>query len=337
MAGKLGNYLTSDYIGAANVLNGKTARRRIIAYVESYDDVFFWRSILAQLETPEVFFQVMLPFRNSGKKLERGKKAVLMSALNGRVGEDMIACVDADYDYLKQGSNEMSKTVCSNPFVFHTYAYAIENLQCWAPALHEVCVMATLADDSKAFDFEDFFRRYSKIIYPLFVWHILSARNAHMMDLSLTEFLTTIGTGKVVKRYAEDTLKRVAEHVAKKIHHCEAVASTKAREAYKALDKELKDLGVTPETTYMFIQGHFLFDQVVTPLVENVSKHLIEDREDDIRRQSKHDTQFKNELACYEHSLEGIPSMLKKHTIYLSSPFVLQTITDLKSLINTKK
>ena len=28
----------------------------------------------------------------------------------------------------------------------HTYAYAIENYQCYAEALHEVCVMATLND-----------------------------------------------------------------------------------------------------------------------------------------------------------------------------------------------
>jgi len=332
MAGRLTSYLNSNYISASNALNGKTSRRRVIAYVESYDDVFFWRSVLSQLETKDRFFQVMLPFRNGGKKLERGKKAVLMSAFKDSVGPDMIACVDADYDYLKQSQNEMSKSVCENPYVFHTYAYAIENLQCWAPGLHDTCVMATLCDDADFFDFESFFARYSTIIYPLFIWNILCTRDKRHGDFSITDFINAVSTGKVVRRFAEDTLRRVKEHVEKQLNKLNNEASGKTKEAYKALDKELRELGVTPETTYMFIQGHFLFDHLVTPLMENVCKHLIENREQEISQQSKHDTQRQNEIACYEHSLEQIPSMLKKNTRYLQSPYVMQIVADLKEI-----
>ena len=69
-----------------------------------------------------------------------------MSLIGEKVGNDMIACVDADYDYLLQGATQLSRTILNNPFVFHTYAYAIENLQCFAGGLHEVCVAATLND-----------------------------------------------------------------------------------------------------------------------------------------------------------------------------------------------
>ncbi|MDQ9768464.1 DUF4435 domain-containing protein, partial [Acinetobacter baumannii] len=62
------------------------------------------------------------------------------------MGRCMIACVDADYDYLMQGLTASSHEVCTNPYVFHTYVYAIENFQCYAPALQSVCVMATLND-----------------------------------------------------------------------------------------------------------------------------------------------------------------------------------------------
>lgn len=48
----------------------------------------------------------MLPTRN--QHLDRGKKAAISSMLKG-VGRDMIACVDADYDYLRQGSTESSQ------------------------------------------------------------------------------------------------------------------------------------------------------------------------------------------------------------------------------------
>ena len=58
----------------------------------------------------------------------------------------MIACVDADYDYLLQGSSEGSRSLLHTPYVFHTFAYSIENLQCYAKGLHDVCVMTTLND-----------------------------------------------------------------------------------------------------------------------------------------------------------------------------------------------
>ena len=46
MAKRLKDNITSDYVTASNRLNGRKARRRIVAYVEAYDDVFFWRMVL---------------------------------------------------------------------------------------------------------------------------------------------------------------------------------------------------------------------------------------------------------------------------------------------------
>lgn len=37
---KLSQNLNSDFIAAANRLGGRNARRKIVAYVESYEDVF---------------------------------------------------------------------------------------------------------------------------------------------------------------------------------------------------------------------------------------------------------------------------------------------------------
>ena len=40
------------------------------------------------------------------------------------------------YDYLLQGATHTSRYIINNKYVFHTYAYAIENYQCYAEALH---------------------------------------------------------------------------------------------------------------------------------------------------------------------------------------------------------
>ena len=56
MAGSLKDYIDSRYIEAANALTSKKARRRIVAYVESYDDIYFWRTVLSEFEDDKRFF-----------------------------------------------------------------------------------------------------------------------------------------------------------------------------------------------------------------------------------------------------------------------------------------
>ena len=80
MAYKLKDNLNSRYFEAANSLTSKKARRRIVAYVESYDDIYFWRTVLSEFENEKRYFEVMLP---SKANLTRGKKSVLMNFLEG--------------------------------------------------------------------------------------------------------------------------------------------------------------------------------------------------------------------------------------------------------------
>ena len=89
MAISLKDNLTSSYFNAAHKLYSKKARRRIVAYVESYDDVAFWRTLLEEFEDEEHYFQVMLP---SATSLAKGKKMVLMNTLNtAELGKSLAA------------------------------------------------------------------------------------------------------------------------------------------------------------------------------------------------------------------------------------------------------
>ena len=78
MGKRLTENLSSTYLGAANSLRPKKARKKIVAYVESYDDISFWRSLLAEYENDKRYFEVMLPSRTT---LAKGKKTVLMNQL----------------------------------------------------------------------------------------------------------------------------------------------------------------------------------------------------------------------------------------------------------------
>ena len=128
----------------------------------------------------------------------------------------MLACVDADYDFLTQGASETSRQMLQNPYVLHTYAYAIENLQCYAPTLRDVCVAVTL-NDHMVFNIEEYLREYSQAIFPLFVWSIWHYRRDCYKEFTISDFCTVIETGNFTIQKAPEILQRVRRKVGTRV------------------------------------------------------------------------------------------------------------------------
>lgn len=318
MPKKLKDNINNRYFEAANALTSKKARHRIVAYVESYDDIYFWRTVLSEFENEKRYFEVMLP---SKINLTRGKKSVLMNFLDGApLGRDMIACVDADYDYLVQGCTAQSRKVLESPYVFHTYVYAIENYQCYAPSLHNVCVSVTL-NDHRIFDFREYFRQFSEALFPLFVWSVMLYRNGNYPKFSISDFNRIADPGGFSVQNPEPSIANVKRKVRTKINELQRQFPD-AKDEYLATKDDVKSLGVTAQTTYLYIQGHHLFDTVVSPMLSKVCNLLRQERQNEIYHASAHRTQKRNEMTCYENSLQDIKVMLKKNTGYMTSePF----------------
>jgi hypothetical protein len=314
MSTRLKDNINSQYFKAANALKSKQARRRIVAYVESYDDIYFWRTVLGPFENDKRYFEVMLP---SKQTLVRGKKSVLMNFIDGQTGPDMIACVDADYDYLMQGASPSSSKILNSPYVFHTYVYAIENFQCYAPSLHDVCVAVTL-NDHRIFDFQAFFRQYSEAIFPLFVWSVWAYRSGNYIRFSLTDFNRICDPGGFTVQHPENSIQNVRRKAMTKVRELQRMFPGN-KENYLKLKDELIELGVTPQTTYLYIQGHHLFDTVAAPILNKVCSQLRQERQAEINMSLAHRTQKRNEMSCYENSRQDIKTMLKKNTGYMFS------------------
>ena len=69
----------------------------------------------------------------------------------------------------------------------------------------------------------------------------------------------------------------------------------------------------------MYIQGHHLFDTVVAPILSKVCNLLRQERQNEIYQASAHKTQKRNEMSCYENSLQDVKTMLKKNNGYIMS------------------
>ena len=333
---KLAHHISSQYMTAANALRSEKSRRKIIAYVESYDDVLFWRTVLRRFENEKQFFEIMLPTKEEKKRtvLGRGKRSAIGSLLQN-TGHDMIACVDADYDYLLQGASEGSRALLHTPYVFHTFAYSIENLPCYAKGLHDVCVMTTL-NDRRVFDFELFLKRYSEEVWPLFCWSVALYRKFDYHSLSITDMDNIISPGRITIGNTEEVLKKLRGRVKHKIGTLRQ-NHPRISKTITQTEQSLRSLGLSPETTYLFIHGHSLFDKLVVPLLKAVCRKLIEEREQEIRLLAIHKTQLSNELSCYNNSIGDTVSMLKKSTAYTESPLFAKIINQFAPLFKPEE
>lgn len=327
---RLTKYLNSAFIEAANKLRPKKAKHRIIAYVESYDDVSFWREILGRYESDKLRFEVMLPARG---KLTKGKKQAMMNMLGEAVGRNMIACVDADYDYLMQGTTATSRQLINNPYILHTYAYSIENLKCYAGSLKQICVQSTL-NDIDLLDIPEFMRLYSQICYPLFAWNILLYRAHDLKTMSMQRFCEIVRLTSFKVENPALSLKQLQERV----NH--NIALLKKRlphlvDKQQALEKELLTLGVHPEETYLYIQGHHIMDSVVMRILSPLCRLLRGKREREIEKYACHRQQYTNELSSYRHSQCDVTIILHKNTAYSDATPYKRLQADIENLLKS--
>ena len=309
----------------------KWKKNKVIVYVESYDDIFFWRDVLAEFESDSVGFEIVLPSRTN---LLRGKKSAMVNRLGKGLGTSMIACVDADYDYLMQGYTAASRSMLDNPYVIHTFVYAIENYQCCAGSLHNVCVMTTL-NDRQMFDFVEFLQAYSRIIYDLFVWSMWFCRNNRGNEFPLTAFCNITMMQKLNVNNPEEALERLRKEVNRKIAWLQR-NYPEAKGKLEPLKRELEGLGLRPDNTYLYVQGHHLKDNIVMRVMEPVCISLRKSREKEIMRLAEHRQQMNNELSSYQHSMTDLEQMLRRNTGYKNLPQyqqLRQSITELLAKI----
>lgn len=321
---RLTDNLNSKYIESRNALNRR--RGKIIeAFVENEMDVPFWSTLFNEFGLNRVN---VCPISKS--KSDRGKESVLKRVKD--VGEYLLLCVDSDYDYLLNGATATSKTILENPYVFQTYTYSTENYQCYAQALHHVVVQATLTDDRKVFDIELFMQEYAKTIYPIFVYafhleeqFLLNPTTTHPYPIKT--FCTDIALPTIfnIKDNGAPVLKKLKADLKTKMNTLPAVDAKSLKKTRSAL----LALGVTPENTYLFVQGHAILEKVTLRVLKPVIEHFRTKQFQafDAMEDRKVAADKRNE---FEKQTIKVETILKLHTRYLSSTFIRKIEDDMR-------
>jgi Protein of unknown function (DUF4435) len=294
---KLLDNLNSDYWAASSALQPKNAPQKVLVYVESHEDVAFWRNILHSFESSSVKFEINIP---SVTSLEKGKKAALAKSKDA--GTHLIICVDSDYDYLLQDTTEQSDTINSSKYIFQTYTYSLENLLCYSSSLHRVCVQAT-KNDNQLLDWEVLLVAYSQIIYKLFLWSVYFSLKQDTSTFTISDFNDTV---KILdKADAANHFRTALEGLQRRVDAKLAELKSKFAaevESVERLSEQLKPLGLDQDNTYLFVQGHTVKDNVVLMFLNPICAALKKEKETQIKDLAKGSkTQLTNELNHYRN------------------------------------
>ena len=310
-------------------LNADPLQRVISVFVEGYEDVAFWRGIFDNYETERLKFEINVPPR---KDLAKGKKVILSMLPDSSPSK--LLCVDSDFDYLFGQSTEQSRLINNSKYLFHTYAYATENFLCYAPSLHNVCVKAT-KNDAYIFDFEQFMAEYSKIVYPLFIWYAYSAWLKTENIFTLLEFRSSVKLNYLeVENNGRDTLQWLEKQVHKRL---EILRKRHAGwdDDISIFERKLTEQGLSPELTYLYMQGHTLMDNVVVIMLNAVCEQLRLMSNIRITTSTKTGMALKNELSNYNNALRGVRDVLLDNEAYKECPLYKKLQQDIESFLST--
>ncbi len=303
-------------------------KRLVRAYVEGYEDVAFWRGIFDDFESDTLTFELSVPPRED---LAKGKKVLLK--MIEQSAEDLILCVDSDFDYLFDQLTEQSRALNRAKFMFHTYAYATENYCCYAPSLHNVCVKAT-KNDTRIFDFESFLEEYSKIIYPLFLWYCYSAQMEEKKAFTLIDFRSSVRINYLeVNNNGRSTLSWLERQVKKRLRHLE-IQHPELIDPVSEFEKELEGKSLTKGNVYLFMQGHTLMENVILVIVNAVCDELKKMSNHRISTSTKQGIALRNEVSNYNNSLRNVRDILLDNENYKDCFLYQRLKADIENYVN---
>ena len=318
-----------DLLNLPQSLPIEDGKRVVRVFVEGYEDVAFWRGIFDHFTNPYLRFEISVPTR---KDLPKGKKVLLSMA--EQASEELLLCMDSDFDYLFDDEDEVSQKIVESPYMFHTYTYATENYLCYAPSLHNVCVKA-VKNDAYIFDFEQFMADYSRTIYPLFLWYVYSASRKTENVFPLADFKAAVRIGYLdIEQNGANTIAWLERNVARRLTSIEVDNPDMAREI-PLFAERIAQKGVTPELSYLFMHGHTLMDNVVLPLLSGVCEKLRQISLSKIICSSKEGVALKNEMSNYTNSLRSIRDVLLDNENYTSSPLYKRLKSDIQRYIDS--
>lgn len=281
-------------------LDAKMFKCRAAVHVENKDDIFFWSAVLKHFR-PNDRFHFVAGSRNEFGHETSGVTQCLkyFNYLN----PNFFICIDSDYRYLMY-----EKRIDVNHYVLQTYTYSFENHHCFAGGLDDVCSRVTHLKNN-VFDFRRFLREFSVIVYDLFIWHLyfLNSDPARFTKYEFNSYITlnVCKPNPLTHNNASRALDELKVRVEKKMNY---LGRKYPNADLAMIRKKYEALGLIPETAYLFVRGHNLYD-MINCICKEVCKAIL--------RQEKNNRKVTREMISELYrNRNGVEQQLKLNIKY---------------------
>lgn len=213
-----------------------TFEYNVIVCVENRDDEAFWKFLISELKINKIK-PVFLHL--DGK--ENIKKFI------NYLDEEFIGCIDSDYDYI------LEKEYLSNPYLFHTYVYSIENYCTHADTIHSLLNTLNLNIE---FDFVSFFKKMSIMIEDFLYYDIYLKDNSEASIRNIFKF-----NNLSEEQLTEDTILNVIQN------QIESLGIEIEESKIKKYKNKIKnDSNLNQDYLQLYIEGHIIYDSLMALL-----------------------------------------------------------------------
>lgn len=225
------------------------ARYDLYIRVEDVEDIRFWECVLQPfLHDKKYTFK---PFVQKSLSKITGKCYILKELPNAN--SHYLLCVDSDFDFLLDRQD-----FDIQHFLFQTYTYSWENHYVWADTLQA----KWQESGPQNFDFRVFLQQLSRVIYlPLVI--LLHKKKKSVPGMTLSKMCSLVTS-------VQPTNLSLLENNGTGLNQCidnklTGWLSTISPEPEHEVEQEMRILqskGLTPDTAYLFMQGHCIYDVV---------------------------------------------------------------------------
>lgn len=234
-------------------LTGATAA----IHIENKNDEVFWGKVLREAY-PQGKFRFIAASRNISGNITCGCTQCLQ--YKPFLDRRLWIAIDSDYRYLTE---EMG--IDAQHYILQTYTYSFENHFCYPKNCQRAAHAIRPEDervDAHGFNFANFLRSYSKVIYPLLVWQLyLQQIDNEAFPKSVFHRLLSVPVGpKSLERDGEPIIQVLKERAHKLLSHLKHTYPDADTTWYEA---RCNAQGVRRDNCYLYVRGHQLYDLII--------------------------------------------------------------------------
>lgn len=255
---------SEDFMGAYSKFSNASTIG--LLYVENPADRIFWELVISKA-CPNKY--KVMPYSH---ELAPGKRR--LEKEYDKLHSKYIVGVDGDFDYLCPFRHDNSNKLNTNPYVLHTFGYSRESITCSQSSISKIIEKIYYHNESPH-QITKAIQSYSAEVY-MAVCIFSYLHNKSWQAYAENEFKLAVSvrpnscllTNEL--NVDNEVLNELRSSILSYLSKMQVYVTDD--DSYVLFKDELAQRGITPETAYMFIDGHYLKDKIVKPMLNAILK-----------------------------------------------------------------